>query len=85
MSAGAAETTLAEHILAGTFDLGLHAPLLDTDETLLEVELDGWTADEQRRLLMLGAIQCAHRAARSPRRRSALRAEFASQAKHLME
>jgi hypothetical protein len=83
MSSGDDQVTLADHVLAGTFDLGSHAPLLDADESLLEVELDGWTADEQRRLLMLGAIQCAYRAASTSERRSALRAEFASQAEQL--
>jgi hypothetical protein len=78
MSSGGAETTLADHVLAGTFDQAAHVHLLDTDESLLGVELDGWAADEQRQLVMLGAIQLAHRAASTPRKRSALRAEFAA-------
>jgi hypothetical protein len=78
-----APASLAERVAAGTFDPAADAGLLETDPSLLELELDGLSAEYQPRLVMLAAVQLAYRRAETARGRRALLAEFAAQAEPL--
>jgi hypothetical protein len=77
--------SLVDHVLAGTFDPAVHASLLGTDASLLELELCGRRVGEGRRLVMLGAVQIAYGKTKTARARRALLAEFAAQAERLAE